>query len=81
MQRISRIYLGNCGYSMAWYDGLLLDLTDPETHQPTDTIINLENGGGKTSLLGMFTGQVMRATGNKADPKQVQQILKRQLEA
>ena len=37
--------------------------------------------GGKTSLLGMFTGQVMRATGNKADPKQVQQILKRQLEA
>ena len=37
--------------------------------------------GGKTSLLGMFTGQVMRATGGKADPKQVQQILKRQLEA
>ncbi|MCB0025095.1 MAG: glutamine--tRNA ligase, partial [Caldilinea sp.] len=40
-----------------------------------------EYRGGKTSLLGMFTGQVMRATGNKADPKQVQQILKRQLEA
>lgn len=54
MQRISRIYLGNCGYSMAWYDGLLLDLTDPETHQPTDTIINLENGGGKTSLLSLI---------------------------
>ena len=40
-----------------------------------------EYRGGKTSLLGMFTGQVMRATGNKADPKQVQQVLKRQLEA
>lgn len=54
MQKISRIYLGNCGYSMAWYDGLLFDLTDPETHQPTDTIINLENGGGKTSLLSLI---------------------------
>jgi hypothetical protein len=54
MQRIARIYLGNCGYSMAWYDGLLLDLTDPETRQPTDTIINLENGGGKTSLLSLI---------------------------
>lgn len=54
MQRISRIYLGNCGYSMAWYDGLLMDLADPETHQPTDTIINLENGGGKTSLLSLI---------------------------
>ncbi len=40
-----------------------------------------EYRGGKTSLLGMFTGQIMRATGSKADPKQVQQVLKRQLEA
>jgi Asp-tRNA(Asn)/Glu-tRNA(Gln) amidotransferase B subunit len=40
-----------------------------------------EYRGGKTSLLGMFTGQVMRAAGNKADPKQVQAALKQQLEA
>jgi glutaminyl-tRNA synthetase len=40
-----------------------------------------EYQGGKTSLLGMFTGQVMRAAGNKADPKQVQAALKQQLEA
>ncbi|MFZ1770465.1 MAG: glutamine--tRNA ligase/YqeY domain fusion protein [Caldilinea sp.] len=40
-----------------------------------------EYQSGKTSLLGMFTGQVMRATGNKADPKQVQALLKQQLEA
>lgn len=40
-----------------------------------------EYRGGKTSLLGMFTGQVMRATGNKADPRQVQALLKQQLEA
>ena len=40
-----------------------------------------EYRGGKTSLLGMFTGQVMRAAGNKADPRQVQALLKQQLEA
>lgn len=54
MQRITRIYLGNCGYSMAWYDGTVLDLVDPETQEPTDTIFNLENGGGKTSLLALI---------------------------
>src|SRR4051812_45716128 len=54
MQRITRIYLGNCGYLMAWYDGTVLDLTDPETKEPTDTIFNLENGGGKTSLLALI---------------------------
>jgi glutaminyl-tRNA synthetase len=40
-----------------------------------------EYRSGKTSLLGMFTGQVMRAAGNKADPRQVQAVLKQQLEA
>ncbi|MFO7631805.1 MAG: glutamine--tRNA ligase/YqeY domain fusion protein [Caldilinea sp.] len=40
-----------------------------------------EYRGGKSNLLGMFTGQVMRATGGKADPKQVQELLKQQLEA
>lgn len=51
MQKISRIYVGNYGASMAWYDGVTLDLTDPATGEPTDTILNLENGGGKTTLL------------------------------
>ncbi len=27
--------------------------------------------GGKRALMGFFTGQVMRATGGKADPKKV----------
>lgn len=40
-----------------------------------------EYRGGKVSLLGMFTGQVMRATGGKAEPKQVQEVLKQQLDA
>lgn len=51
MQKISRIYVGSYGANMAWYDGVTLDLTDPDTGDPTDTILNLENGGGKTTLL------------------------------
>lgn len=51
MQKISRIYVGNYGIKLAWYDGQLFDLRDPETGDATDTIINLENGGGKTTLL------------------------------
>ncbi|BDP40558.1 glutamine--tRNA ligase [Deinococcus aetherius] len=31
--------------------------------------------GGKTGLMGFFTGQVMRATGGKADPRVVAQLL------
>ncbi|MBP4046405.1 hypothetical protein [Chromobacterium violaceum] len=51
MQKISRIYVGNYGIDEAWYDGVTLDITDPDTGEPTDTILNLENGGGKTTLL------------------------------
>lgn len=54
MQKISRIYLGGCGYTGAWFDGLTFDLIDPETDQPGDFILNLENGGGKTSLLSLI---------------------------
>ena len=54
MQKISRIYLGNCGYPTAWYDGLTFDLADPDTALPADVIINLENGGGKTTLLSLI---------------------------
>ncbi|GGK32053.1 glutamine--tRNA ligase [Deinococcus malanensis] len=35
--------------------------------------------GGRTALMGFFTGQVMRATGGKADPKQVAAELTRAL--
>jgi Asp-tRNA(Asn)/Glu-tRNA(Gln) amidotransferase B subunit len=34
---------------------------------------------GKTALLGLFTGQVMRDTGGKADPKAVQEMLRKKL--
>lgn len=35
--------------------------------------------GGKTGLIGFFTGQVMRATGGKADPKQLKEMLEAEL--
>ena len=34
---------------------------------------------GKTALLGLFTGQAMRAAGGKADPKAVQELIRRKL--
>jgi aspartyl-tRNA(Asn)/glutamyl-tRNA(Gln) amidotransferase subunit B len=36
--------------------------------------------GGKTKLLGFFVGQVMKETGGQANPKVVNEILKRKLE-
>jgi aspartyl-tRNA(Asn)/glutamyl-tRNA(Gln) amidotransferase subunit B len=35
--------------------------------------------GGKTQLVGFFTGQVMKASGGRADPKVVQGILRDRL--
>jgi hypothetical protein len=51
MHRISRIYVGNYGHKMCWYDGLLLSLIDEHSGEPTDHILQLENGGGKSTLL------------------------------
>jgi Asp-tRNA(Asn)/Glu-tRNA(Gln) amidotransferase B subunit len=36
--------------------------------------------GGETKLLGFLTGQVMKKSGGKADPKGVQPVLARRLE-
>ncbi len=38
-----------------------------------------EYRSGRQNLLGMFTGQVMRLAGAKADPRQVQKLLRQQL--
>ena len=51
MQRIARVYVNNFGFDTAWYQEQLFDLRDPQTGEPTDAVFNLENGGGKTSLL------------------------------
>ena len=36
--------------------------------------------GGKKNLLGFFVGQVMKATGGKADPKLTNQLLQKKLD-
>ena len=36
---------------------------------------------GKTGLMGWFVGQVMKATGGKANPKLVNELLRRRLDA
>ena len=35
--------------------------------------------GGKTKLMGFFVGQVMKATGGKANPRALQEILREKL--
>ncbi|MEG7359513.1 hypothetical protein [Pseudomonas citronellolis] len=49
--RIARIYVDRFGSQTGWYEQTTLDLCDPVTGEPIDACINLENGGGKTSLL------------------------------
>lgn len=56
MHRISRVYIGNYGHKMCWYDGMLFNFVDQDTSEATDCIIQLENGGGKSTLLsGLFS--------------------------
>lgn len=53
MYQISRIYIANAGYRLAWYPGLLLPFTDDKTDLPTQAIYNLANQGGKTTFLAL----------------------------
>ena len=65
--------------------GLDQALSAQELQQVVDQVLAAmpskvaEYRGGKTSLLGMFTGQVIKATGGKASPQAVQEILKDRL--
>jgi glutaminyl-tRNA synthetase len=65
--------------------GLDQALTEADLQGAVDQVLAALPGkvaeyrGGKTSLLGMFTGQVIKATGGKASPQAVQEILKDRL--
>jgi glutaminyl-tRNA synthetase len=65
--------------------GLDQPLSAQELRQIVDQVLAAlpakvaEYRAGKASLLGMFTGQVMKATGGKASPQTVQEILKDRL--
>jgi glutaminyl-tRNA synthetase len=65
--------------------GLDRGLTEAELSAAVDAVLSAlpdkveAYRAGKTSLMGLFTGQVMKATGGKADPRAVQELLKRRL--
>lgn len=66
----------------------LRQLTETSALEPVVTKILAENGGqvaayraGKTALLGFFIGQVMRATGGRANAQAVREILMERLKA
>lgn len=54
MHKLSRVYIANAGYKLAWYDGVLLDFTESATNDPTHTIYSLVNQGGKTTFLSLL---------------------------
>jgi len=54
MYKVTRIYLGNVGHDLAWYEGVDIPFTDAQTGDPTHTIFNLMNQGGKSTFLSMF---------------------------
>jgi aspartyl-tRNA(Asn)/glutamyl-tRNA(Gln) amidotransferase subunit B len=78
---------GDPGFSAEAYlgDGLVADTSELEPI--VDRILEANPGqvesyrGGKQGLLGFFVGQVMRETQGKADPKVVNDLLRRKLNA
>jgi Asp-tRNA(Asn)/Glu-tRNA(Gln) amidotransferase B subunit len=76
---------GDPGFSAEAYlgDGLVADTSELEPI--VDRILEANPGqvesyrGGKEGLLGFFVGQVMRETQGKADPKVVNELLRRKL--
>ncbi len=66
----------------------LEQITSPERLEPIIREVMGANGGqveayrgGRTNLFGFFVGQVMKATGGKADAQLVKQMLQERLEA
>jgi len=53
MFKVTRIFMGNVGHVLAWYPGIDVPLVDL-SGQPTHTIFNLINQGGKSTFLSMF---------------------------
>lgn len=66
-------------------EGLNASLSEEELSKAVQEVIEANPDkveayrGGKTGLIGFFTGQVMRATGGKADPKQLKEMLEAKL--
>jgi len=52
MYKLRKIFLGTIGTESSWHNGTLLDCTKED--EPTDTYGCLINGGGKSTLVGLF---------------------------
>lgn len=53
MSLVRRMLISNAGSPAGFYRGQVLDFCDP-SGKPTSTLVNLTNGGGKTTLISLF---------------------------
>ena len=72
---------GDAPLSIIEREGLNTGLSDEDLQRAIQGVLDANPDkveayrGGKTALMGFFTGQVMRATGGKADPQKVAEAL------
>jgi hypothetical protein len=58
MFRLRRLYLDSCGVADNRFSNLMVDLTDI-SGQPTDAIVWLRNGAGKTTMLSLLLALIL----------------------
>jgi hypothetical protein len=58
MYRLRRLYLDSCGVPENRFTDLLVDFTDT-AGEPTDTIVWLRNGAGKTTMLSLLLALIL----------------------
>ncbi len=58
MFRLRRFYLDSCGVADNRFSNLMVDLTDM-SGQPTDAIVWLRNGAGKTTMLSLLLALIL----------------------
>jgi hypothetical protein len=58
MFRLRRFYLDSCGVTENRFSDLLIDLTDVDGN-PTDAIVWLRNGAGKTTMLSLLLALIL----------------------
>lgn len=58
MFRLRRLYLDSCGVADNRFSNLMVDLTDM-SGQPTDAIVWLRNGAGKTTMLSLLLALIL----------------------
>ena len=72
MPRLCRLRLSSIGHDSARFDDVTLDFTDRQG-RPTNSVLWLRNGGGKSSLLSLFFASVRPGRrdflGQRADEK------------